>query len=244
MARAGIGRSSPSAIRPRPRTSWAKQSACGPRLPVASIATPPSRAPGAKTNRPRGGRPRDRLRALSRSGCQSPRVGIRVQLSGNGDCQPGIGYRTGCHTKRCSNCPHPRSALAGGSREKPDWVRSQGAGWTWSRCNTESARRGWPITCHDPKAVRSATATEYGPNASPATRSWRVQPAGGATPVTRAQLTATKGLLRRFGEWVHQMPHAYGVRMDSSHREFTNHYIRIQRCSADSRGSVTSQSTR
>ena len=48
------------------------------------------------------------------------------------------------------------------TRANPAWVRSQGVGWTLSRCNTESGGAFGCVTCHDPhKSARATTTAEY-----------------------------------------------------------------------------------
>ena len=64
--------------------------------------------------------------------------------------------------KQCNDC----HVLARSSRkddpENPGWVRSQGVGWTRSRCNTESGGAFGCVTCHDPHQQRRAISTaEY-----------------------------------------------------------------------------------
>ena len=112
--------------------------------------------------------------------------------------------------KRCNDCHILDQRYRHGDPEKPGWVRSQGAGWTWSRCNTESGGAFGCVTCHDPhKGVRSTTTAQYEAKCLACHSAATVQPAGAArTGRSGLDRAETEGLLRRSGERVHQMPHA------------------------------------
>jgi tetratricopeptide (TPR) repeat protein len=119
----------------------------------------------------------------------------------------------------------------------PGWVRSQGVGWTFSRCNTESRGAFGCVTCHDPhKHARATTTAQYeskclschsptgpapsangeDPEPNPrASNKIATAPAARACPVDRSQ-----GCLRC---------HMPRVRIDSLHLGLTDHYIRIPR---------------
>ena len=228
-ARAGIGRSSPSAIRPSPRTSRAKRSACELRLPVAWIATPPIRVRGESGSAPR--RPTapsaaSVVTAPAATTSRPSRLAFPTQRSSTRH-PPRPQAVT---QKRCNNCHILDPRYRQGDREKPGWVRSQGAGWTWSRCNTESGGAFGCVTCHDPhKGVRSTTTAQYEAKCLACHSATTVQPAGGPGPVAKTStgprprvcsVDPAKGCIKC---------HMPGVRMDSSHREMTDHYIRIPR---------------
>ena len=146
--------------------------------------------------------------------------------------------------KRCNKCHILDPRYRQGDREKPDWVRSQGAGWAWSRCNTESAGAFGCVTCHDPhKGLRSTTTAQYEAKCRACHSATTAPPNAGPGPVAQASIgprpkvcsvDAAKGCVKC---------HMPGVRLNSSHREFTDHYIRIPRSSTTSRGSSPSQST-
>ena len=205
------------------------------------------------TTFPRAGRERIGLEAADRAigceRCHGPGANHLASVaSGFSDVaivNPASASPQAVTEKRCNNCHILDTRYRQGDREKPDWVRSQGAGWAWSRCNTESAGAFGCVTCHDAhKGVRSTTTAQYEAKCLACHSFTAVQPAGGAAPVTQAStkprpkvcsVDSANGCIKC---------HMPGVRMDSSHREFTDHYIRIPTSSASSRGSVTSQSTR
>jgi tetratricopeptide (TPR) repeat protein len=145
--------------------------------------------------------------------------------------------------KRCNNCHILDQRYRHGDPEKPGWVRSQGAGWTWSRCNTESGGALGCVTCHDPhKGVRSTTTAQYEAKCLACHSTTPVEPTGGRGPFAQARteprptvcsVDPAKGCIKC---------HMPGVRMEFSHRDFTDHYIRIPRSAAGQRGGATSRS--
>jgi tetratricopeptide (TPR) repeat protein len=134
--------------------------------------------------------------------------------------------------KRCNKCHILDQRYRQGDREKPGWIRSQGVGWTWSRCNTESGGAFGCITCHDPhRGVRSTTTAQYEAKCLACHSGAAVPPAGEPGPVAQATtnprptvcaVDPLKGCIKC---------HMPRVRMDSSHRDLTDHYIRVQRSS-------------
>ena len=53
-------------------------------------------------------------------------------------------------SKQCNDCHILQTKFGDDEPENPGWVRSQGIGWTRSRCNTESGGAFGCVTCHDP----------------------------------------------------------------------------------------------
>jgi tetratricopeptide (TPR) repeat protein len=190
------------------------------------------------TTFPRAGRertgPEAADRAIGCERCHGP-GGNHVAAVAAGFSDPAIvnpaSASPGAVTReRCNKCHILDPRYRQGDREKPDWVRSQGAGWAWSRCNTESGGALGCVTCHDPhKGVRATTTAQYEakclachsataapPDGGPATAAGR-----STKPRPRAcSVDAAKGCIKC---------HMPGVRMDSSHREFIDHHIRISR---------------
>jgi hypothetical protein len=119
--------------------------------------------------------------------------------------------------KRCNKCHILDPWYEQGDREKPDWVRSQGAGWTWRQCNTESAGAFGCVTCHDPhKGVGSTTTAQYEAKClacNTATAAQPVRTSIGPRPWV-CSVDAAHGCVKC---------HMPGIRMNSSHREFTDH---------------------
>src|SRR5262249_7697666 len=64
-------------------------------------------------------------------------------------------------TKQCNDCHILGRDFRPDDLSDPGWVRSQGAGWTFSRCNTESGGAFGCVTCHDPHQNAHATTTEH-----------------------------------------------------------------------------------
>jgi tetratricopeptide (TPR) repeat protein len=132
--------------------------------------------------------------------------------------------------QRCNDCHILDRSYRRGDPEKPGWVRSQGAGWAWSRCNTESGGAFGCVTCHDPhKDARSATTAQYEAKclachsaaiAPAATGRGQVAQASTKPRPSVCSVNSVKGCVRC---------HMPGVRMASSHRDMTDHYIRIPR---------------
>ena len=128
----------------------------------------------------------------------------------------------------CNKCHILDQRYQHGDREKPGWVRSQGAGWAWSRCNTESGGGFGCVTCHDPhQGLQSTTTAMYEAKClachSATTSRTAGAPAGFAQASTKSRprvcsVDPARGCIKC---------HMPGVRMDSSHRDLTDHYIRI-----------------
>ncbi len=202
------------------------------------------------TTYPRAGRerigPEAADRAIGCERCHGP-GGNHLKAVAAGFSDPAIVNLTSASPrdvtqKRCNICHILDPRYQHGDREKPDWVRSQGAGWTWSRCNTESGEAFGCVTCHDPhKGVRSTTTAQYEAKCLACHSATTVQPASGPGSVAKASTEKTprvcsidpaKGCIEC---------HMPGVRIDSSHRDFIDHYIRIPRSSAAQRSGTTSK---
>jgi hypothetical protein len=115
-------------------------------------------------------------------------------------------------------------------RENPYWIRSQGVGWIWSRCNTESGEAFGCLTCHNPhRGARETTTAQYEAKCLACHSAATAHPPTG--PERPARVTA------KSGSRVCPVDPARGciqchmpvVRTDSSHLDLTDHYIRIRR---------------
>ena len=205
------------------------------------------------TTYPRAGRERTSPEAADRAiGCErchgpggNHLAAVAAGLADRAIVNPASASPRAVTQKRCNNCHILDPGYRQGDREKPGWVRSQGAGWTWSRCNTESGGAFGCVTCHDPhKGVRTTTTGQYEAKClachSATTAPHAAEPGPVAQASTRpgprvCSVDPAKGCIKC---------HMPGVRMDSSHREFTDHFIRIPRSSATQRGSAPSEDAR
>jgi hypothetical protein len=142
----------------------------------------------------------------------------------------------------CNDCHILDQRYRFGDREKPDWVRSQGAGWSWSRCNTESGGSFGCITCHDAhQGLRSTSTANYEAKCLTCHSAITVQPVGAPGPVASASTKPRPGVCSVDPARGCIKCHMPGVRMDSSHRELTDHYIRIPRSGTAQRGAANSK---
>jgi hypothetical protein len=142
---------------------------------------------------------------------------------------PGLAKPAAVTEKQCNDCHILSRAFESGDREEPGWVRSQGAGWKWSRCNTESGGNFGCVTCHDPHKGMKETTTEYEAKclachsaANEPHAGWPKLSVGGSGEARRSvcSVDAATGCIKC---------HMPGVRMNTSHRDLTDHYIRIVR---------------
>ena len=144
--------------------------------------------------------------------------------------------------KQCNDCHILDRSYPRDDRENPYWIRSQGVGWIWSRCNTESGGAFGCVTCHDPHQGARATRTvQYEAKCLACHSATTAQPPGGPRPLARLTTAA--------GSRVCPVDPAKGcipchmpvVRMESSHLDLTDHYIRIRRPASAQRSGATSK---
>lgn len=131
--------------------------------------------------------------------------------------------------KQCNDC-HILQKKFDQDPENPGWIRSQGVGWSRSRCNTESGGTFGCVTCHNPHQTASATSTaEY------EARCLKCHPATGK-PAARPNTVPT--VQESAGPPFRTCPvnpsngclecHMPRVRMDALHGKLTDHYIRVR----------------
>jgi len=131
--------------------------------------------------------------------------------------------------KQCNDCHILDGNFRNNDLKNPGWVRSQGVGWTLSRCNTESGGAFGCVTCHNPhKSARAATTAQYEVkcldcHASPARAAQEHKPGPmGRTGTGRlarpCPVDPSKGCISC---------HMPRVRIDSLHQALTDHYIRV-----------------
>ena len=130
-------------------------------------------------------------------------------------------------TKQCNEC-HILQKKFDEDPENPGWIRSQGVGWTRSRCNTESGGASGCVTCHNPHQKASGRAPQTTrPNASSATP----RPASDGEQATVGTRTSAcpdiPPVPRQSVERLSWVSHA--ARTDESlHGELTDHFIRVR----------------
>ncbi|HZW29391.1 MAG TPA: tetratricopeptide repeat protein [Isosphaeraceae bacterium] len=140
-------------------------------------------------------------------------------------------------TRQCNDCHILGRDYRQDDLGDPGWTRSQGVGWTFSRCNTESGGAFGCVTCHDPhKPAKATTTAQYEAKCLSCHRSTGPAPAaGGDTPrpksrtpigVVAAPTARACPVDRSQGCLGCHMPR---VRIDSLHLDLADHSIRIHR---------------
>jgi len=188
---------------------------------------------------PRAGRepigPETADRAIGCERCHGPGgnhlASIQAGFRDSAIVNPGAASPAAVTTKQCNDCHILDRNFPNGDPDNPGWVRSQGVGWTLSRCNTESDGAFGCVTCHDPhKSARATTTAQYEVKCL-ACHGRAVQPEhnakAGSTPLPRAEVRAricpvdsSKGCIPC---------HMPRVRIDPLHLDLTDHYIRVDR---------------
>jgi hypothetical protein len=132
--------------------------------------------------------------------------------------------------KQCNDCHILDRNYGRNDRENTYWIRSQGVGWAWSRCNTEGGGAFGCVTCHDPhRGAAATTAAQYESKCLACHTAATARGAGGQGPPGRVTagpgpracpVEPASGCIRC---------HMPVVRNDSSHLDLTDHYIRVRR---------------
>jgi tetratricopeptide (TPR) repeat protein len=140
------------------------------------------------TRYPRAGRerigPETADRAIGCERCHGPGgnhlAAVAAGFSDPAIVNPASGSPQAVAEERCNDCHVLDRSYRHRDPEQPGWVRSQGAGSTWSRCNTESGGAFGCVTCHEPhKGVRSTTTEQYEAKCLACHSATTVEPAGG-----------------------------------------------------------------
>jgi predicted CXXCH cytochrome family protein len=192
---------------------------------------------------PRSGResagPETADRAIGCERCHGPgghHVGaVEAGLSDPAIVNPADAAPRAVTSQQCNDCHILGRDFREDVLSDPAWVRSQGVGWTFSRCNTESGGAFGCVTCHDPhKSARATTTAQYEAKClSCHAAKGRIPSSAGAGPGSTARasdasrpsaracpVNSTRGCLGC---------HMPRVRIDSLHLDLTDHYIRIHR---------------
>jgi tetratricopeptide (TPR) repeat protein len=134
-------------------------------------------------------------------------------------------------TKQCNDCHVLEHRIRHDDPDNVGWVRSQGIGWTRSRCNTESGGAFGCVTCHDPHRTSSATSTvEY---------EAKCLKCHGSTNTSAGKQPPDSTARAEVGAFTRACPvspakgciecHMPRLRIASLHMELTDHYIRVNR---------------
>ncbi len=132
-------------------------------------------------------------------------------------------------SQQCNDC-HILQKKFDEDPENPGWVRSQGIGWTRSRCNTESSGTFGCVTCHNPH--QTATATTSADYEKRCLKCHAVT--GQSVDKTKPALSPRPGADAAFrpcpvnpssGCLTCHMPK---VRIELLHGELTDHFIRVR----------------
>ncbi|MGC8639485.1 MAG: cytochrome c3 family protein [Isosphaeraceae bacterium] len=173
-------------------------------------------------------------RAIGRERCHGPRgnhiAALEAHFPDLAIVNPAAASPRDVTVKECNDCHVLEHRIRDGDPENPGWIRSQGIGWTRSRCNTESGGALGCLTCHDPhKAASAASATDYEARclkchsaSSPAPyETQAASTSGGATgPEARAcPVSATSGCISC---------HMPSVPLGALHVKLTDHHIRVR----------------
>jgi predicted CXXCH cytochrome family protein len=132
-------------------------------------------------------------------------------------------------SKLCNDCHILGPNVPDRDQYGPEWVRSQGVGWTLSRCNIASDGAFGCVSCHDPhKGARAITTAQYEakclnchsatPRAAKNQKSNQAPRAGGGRMSPACPVDPAKGCVSC---------HMPRVRINALHLKLTDHFIRI-----------------
>ncbi len=200
---------------------------------------------------PRAGRervgPETADRAIGCERCHGPGAhhlaAVEAGLSDLAIVNPAAASPRAVSQKQCNDCHILDRNYQRDDRENPYWVRSQGVGWIWSRCNTESGGAFGCSTCHDPhRAARATTTAQYEAKClacHPA--STARNPVDAGLPARSATGTGSRACPVDDSKGC--IPcHMPAVRTKSSHLDVTDHYIRIRQPPAARRSETARKS--
>jgi tetratricopeptide (TPR) repeat protein len=188
---------------------------------------------------PRTGRepagPETADRAIGCERCHGPGghhiAAVGIGLADSAIVNPAFASPAAVSTKQCNDCHILSTTFRDHNTNDPAWTRSQGVGWTLSRCNTESGGAFGCVTCHDPhKNARATTTAQYESKCLNCHADSIPSVTLGRSRVTETNATGpnkrTCPVNQSNGCLQCHMPK---VRIDLLHTELTDHYIRVHR---------------
>jgi predicted CXXCH cytochrome family protein len=134
-------------------------------------------------------------------------------------------------SQQCNACHILSRRSPEADPEDPGWLRSQGVGWSLSRCNTQSGGSFGCVTCHDPhKSARAVSTAQYEAQCLTChARAVQAAPGGKPGPTARAGAgAAVRGCPVEPSQGCIKC-HMPRVRVESLHQDLTDHYIRVHR---------------
>jgi tetratricopeptide (TPR) repeat protein len=131
--------------------------------------------------------------------------------------------------RQCNDCHILDQSFRNTDLSDPGWARSQGVGWTLSRCNTESGGAFGCVTCHDPhKPARARSTAQYEEKCLKChARAIEANDDSGSTGHDSTQKRAhTCPINPAAGCIACHMPR---VKVEALHTDLADHYIRVER---------------
>lgn len=188
---------------------------------------------------PRTGReptgPETSDRAIGCERCHGPGgnhiAAVEAGVTDSAIINPAAASPSAVTTRQCNDCHILDPNFRDANPDAPGLVRSQGAGWSLSRCNTESDGAFGCVTCHDPhKSARAVSTAQYETKCLTCHSASVTTPSNAKAGPTPGPHAAGLGrpcpVDARAGCVACHMPQ---VRIDSLHTKLTDHFIRLRR---------------
>jgi tetratricopeptide (TPR) repeat protein len=174
-------------------------------------------------------------RAIGCERCHGPGVNhaaaLKAKLIDMAIVNPATATPAAVTTRQCNDCHILDPSYRTADLNRPGWVRSQGVGWTASRCNTESGGAFGCVTCHNPhKPARATPTAEYeskclkchasAPEPASGDESGSPERAGSGARSHTCPVNPSTGCITC---------HMPRVKIEALHTGVSDHYIRVPR---------------